>query len=288
MRLSGFLLCLAVCAGVPAGAQQSSEPSLTYKYVRLVGGFGGNIHQSGTSYMRGVNMRQETRWHRATHGFGSVHASIWNRDLHYRFELDLAAKAYTVTQVDERGLPFDRPHIDAKWKPSGRTYRVHIETIDTGERRTMFGYTARRVIIRKTTVTNPPGDSSEWTTETDSWYIDRPLALRQAPAVTSTSYGGASMPIYEEDDVRVTSEGPKENGWPLARRTRARYGTRPFGAYLYERIIEISERPVDPALFLPPPDFKRVSQLPAAQTDYQYPFSLRVRLNWLMLTDYGL
>ena len=64
----------------------------------------------------------------------------------------------------------------------------------------------------------------------------------------------------------------------------------------------MSERPLDPALFLPPRDFKRVPELPPSiyappelkavtewpseRLDYHYPFSLRVRLHWLMLTDW--
>src|SRR5450759_4155367 len=41
MRLSRFLLSLAVFSGVPAGAQQSSEPkSLMYTTVHLDGDFG--------------------------------------------------------------------------------------------------------------------------------------------------------------------------------------------------------------------------------------------------------
>jgi len=288
-----------VFAAVPAGAQQSSEPSLKYKIVELNGGFGGLVSHSQTVYIGGVNERQEMPWP-GRDGSESPHATIWNRDLHRKFELDLAAKVYTVTKVDENGLPLDRPHTHAKWEPSGRTQRIHIETIDTGKRRTMFGYTARRVITRETSVTNPPGDSSERIFETDGWYIDPPLWPRLAPAVHGISARDADTMrksddgnwIWQKDDVRVTYQGPRETGLPLALRARSQSGQKSTGFYHYERVIDVSERPVDPALFLPPPDFKRLQPtgppVAVVRGAYQYPFSLRVRLNWLILADYGL
>jgi len=299
MRLSRFLLSLAVFSGVPAGAQQSSEPkSLMYTTVHLDGDFGGEVFAAQTRYIRGRNERFEGRVQRGD-SCGPLHAYISNHDLKYRFDLDFATKTYVAVPIDDRGQPVTHPGPVAS-EPSGRTQRIQVQTIDTGKRRTMFGYAARRVIIRQTTVINPPGDSSEQTLETVGWYID--LALEPRPSsqrcVSYVGYGGSmrkaddGTDILQIDDVRVTCEGPVESGFPLARKT----------AHDYERVIEISERPLDPALFLPPWDFKRVQELPPSiyappelkavqhlapePLDYRYPFSLRVRLHWLMLRDW--
>jgi hypothetical protein len=148
-----------------------------------------------------------------------------------------------------------------------------VETVDTGKRRKMFGYMARKVITRQTTTINPPGDSSQMTMETDGWYIDLPAWLRSPHAgVQYVGYGGNEG---QDDDLRVTHDGPNETGLPIALKRGPDY----------ERVIEMSEHALDPALFRPPADFKRVSQLPSEPLDYQYPFATRLQLHWLMLMD---
>ena len=58
-------------------------------------------------------------------------------------------------------------------KKSGKTRHCHIETIDTGERREMFGYIARHVVTRSRQTRD-----SEFLSEfqMDGWYIDPPTA----------------------------------------------------------------------------------------------------------------
>jgi hypothetical protein len=255
MRFHHSLLGIALLSGLAAHAQQPAEPSFKYTTVRLYGGFGGYVWGGHTRYFQGRNTRMEFR-EGSNDRFGPVHLDISNRDLHYRFQLDLAAKVYTATRIDDRGLPVDPPPTFVEWKPSGRTVHIHVETVDTGKRRKMFGYTARRVITRQTTTINPPGDSSQISMETDGWYIDPPAWLRSPhPSVQYVGYGGNEG---QEDDLRVTHDGPNETGLPIALKRGPDY----------ERVIEMSEHALDPALFRPPADFKRVSQLPPEPLDY--------------------
>lgn len=83
-----------------------------------------------------------------------------------------------------------------EWKPSGRTIHIHVETVDTGKRRKMFGYMARKASrwegLPLWTTINPPGDSSQMSMETDGWYIDPPSWLWSPHAgVQYVGYGGA-------------------------------------------------------------------------------------------------
>jgi hypothetical protein len=136
-----------------------------------------------------------------------------------------------------------------------------------------FGYTARKVITRQTTTINPPGDSSQMSTEAEGWYIDLPAWLRSRHAgVRYVGYGGTEGQI---DDLQLTHDGPNETGLPISLKRGP----------TYERVIEMSERAIDPEMFRPPADFKRVSQLPPEQHDSQYPFTMRLQLNWLLLMD---
>ncbi len=84
--------------------------------------------------------------------------------------MDLDAREYTSYKLNELGLPAGvKPH----WvEPSGGTLSVTIETIDTGERKQMFGFTARHLIIRQKQVPCPKAVSQGNESEQDGWYID--------------------------------------------------------------------------------------------------------------------
>jgi len=83
-----------------------------------------------------------------------LRAYIQNRDLHYSFELEIDKRIYTAFQANEFGSPkWMKPRQTEPQKWSGRTVHTHTETIDTGERRELFRYTARRVNHKKSTDT---------------------------------------------------------------------------------------------------------------------------------------
>jgi hypothetical protein len=166
-----------------------------------------------------ANSRSESR-DGAGDRYGPLRAVIRNGDLHYIFDLDLEAKVYTATQVDDRGLPVDARPEHVAWKPSGRTRRYHIETVDTGERREMFGYTARHAKTRTTLTMDPPGDSTATESEIDGWYIDPPVAwLGLYPKRGGFAYVANSprqrAGVGEQDEVSCTTAGPRETGFQI-------------------------------------------------------------------------
>ena len=90
------------------------------------------------------------------------------------------------------------------------------ETIDTGERKEMFGYTARRVIIRTTYRYSPDDDAGSRDSEADGWYIDPPAAWRalhppiRGHAILQIAVGGRTdTPVF-------TDVGPRETGFSAA------------------------------------------------------------------------
>ena len=125
-------------------------PSLRFTTVRL----SGDMPTTRTEYICGLNMRSESRscsGHSATtpptnvrYEYGPLRAYIHNRDLHYRFELEIEKRIYTAFQVNEYGSPkWMKPRQTEPQKRSGRTVHTHTETIDAGERWEFFHYTAR-------------------------------------------------------------------------------------------------------------------------------------------------
>jgi len=249
------------------------EPSLRYTTVRLFCGIPG-IH---IEYISGRNRRYEYRNSQGDR-YGPLCAGILNLDLHYAFDLDLEARIHSETRINDSGFVLDPAPRQIEWKPSGRTRHYHIETVDMGRRREMFGHTARRVETRTTEKVEPQGDSHK--TETDGWYIDPPAAwLRLYPQRTGFgSYYAAIGKLAERDDVGFTRSGAQETGFPLIfeRRRDGRLEHR-------DKVIEFSEEALDPGLFLPPEDFKRVPQLPSGPCVQRYSLGMRMRLRWLML-----
>ncbi|HLK50232.1 MAG TPA: hypothetical protein VKT49_18945 [Bryobacteraceae bacterium] len=273
------------------------DPSLRYITAR----FHGDIPFSRTEYILGRNSRSEYR--DATgycdgdpnapgaiqYRYGPQRALIHNRDLHHTFHLDLEAGVYTMYPLVEFEMP--RVHKRARPAPrrSGPTLRVHTQTTDTGERREIFGYPARRVIARVTKTLEGTTNPDE--TEVDGWYINPPAAWlllhppRHHHAILLSSRDGKfPTPVF-------TDEGPPENGFPLilVRTHRsslpdAAGNIRSYTNVSREEVTEISEEPLDHDLFTPPRHFRRVKRLPGERpVPWRVRLRSRLRLRWLNL-----
>ena len=269
-----------------------TNPSLRFTVVSLFG----DMPTTRTEYICGPNTRNE---HRSCSGhstdnppinvryeYGPLRAHIFNRDLGYRFELEPATRVYTAFRVNEYGSPaWNKPRM-GELKRSGRTVHSHTDIIDTGERKEMFGYAARRVITRN----RRTGDSQLLTeSERDGWYIDPPAAWLNLhpppkPGVFHVLCAGG-----ERDDYKFTQTGKRETGFAiLTTRTHKSFfqdetgNSRVDESVHREEVSEFSEAPLEPDLFVPPLDFKRVPQLLEGT---RFPLAYRIRFRWEMLKD---
>ena len=263
------------------------EPSLRYVIVNVYR----ETHNSRTEYILGRNSRSEYRLSQTFRERGPnqpgaawlntvpLRALIQNRQLHSQFHLDLDARLYTTLHLPEYRTPTSSTTRAPIHRPSGRTIHVRTETIDTGERRKMFGYTARRVIIRTTHRVTPEDDAHSGEAEADCWYIDPPAAWRalHPPGRAIFHHSGDVTPVF-------TDVGPRENGFPLLVRktdhSRFRDAEGKIRIHTSEdrdEVTELSEEGLDPDLFVPSRDFRRVSRLPGERA---IPFALRVRIGW--------
>jgi hypothetical protein len=266
------------------------EPGLRYEIVSIHG----EMRNSRTEYILGRNSRSESRdcsgyqpGAVTRYKYGPLRAYIQNRDLHYCFQLDLASGVYTASRVDEYGSPnWFKPAITKRH--SGRTLHVHMQTIDTGERREMYGRTARRVITRSTQRISPASACGLTDTEVDGWYIDPPAAWLTLYPSQPGSYS-ILLVNGQFDDPVFTHDGPREMGFPisLTRTHRPNFtdadgNVRDHTSVAREEVTEFSEECLANDLFVPPKNFHRVLQLPG---DAPLPFALRMRLGWEKLRD---
>lgn len=227
---------------------------------------------TGTQYILGRNTRFES----------DSGGRITNHDLHLGFELDFANRTYTAFPANRFGSPkWSRSVRTKPLKKSGRTTHYHFETIDTGERKEWFGYTARHVIT-KTTTTRDSELSGE--SEDDGWYIDPPAAWLlfsppPKPGTFSRLVAGSEI-----DDCKATFVGERETGFAVLvkRRSKSFHRMRTGEMKIFEdfhedEVTEFSESPLERSLFVPPPGFKRVAWL---RSSMRYRLLYRIRLRW--------
>lgn len=213
------------------------------------------------------------------------------------FALDLGAKTFAPTNMGQRLTPEQRKVLDDRRQQHrlegtpNPTVRHRIVTTDTGERKQTFGYEARHVITTHT-VTPAPGAENITGSEsiTDGWYIDLdttlPCDLQHdwAQPKEGTTYSSARLSTQTKGPdgtviasssspanlVEMTYVGKPETGLgvqvKMTRKGRHPYpfATSELREYLTtneSEVLELSNEPLDPALFEIPSDFRRIERV---------------------------
>ena len=184
------------------------------------------------------------RWESDSNPF----VQIFNSERGSSYSVDVAARQYVES----------REHVEpllvlALWirRPprlleSGKTVNTYYQSIDTGETRAMFGQTAHHWILRERTVAEPGACTAvSRDMERDGWYL-----ARRSQDRTSTYHLHALEAC--RDNVVVHGEKP-DPGFAVFETERIE------GKFARTReVIELSDQPLDKALFLPPSNFARV------------------------------
>jgi hypothetical protein len=126
---------------------------------------------------------------------------------------------------------------------------ITVNTVDTGERRDMFGFTARH--LKRTTMMQSSPEAcnpGQMKVETDGWYINLEYGL-SCPANRPPQTGRSSAAGGCRDRYVYKTTGPATLGYPLME-TTTMYGA--DGAAMYtatKEVIELSRQTLDAALF---------------------------------------
>ncbi len=248
MRWLLFLLCL-VSFLLPARADQKTVTKLTIEGRESI----------STHYVQGRNMRWEGS--QASDALGHRKATIFNFDRRSQYVLDVEAKEY----VESRGPDF--LSTLAMWirrpprvRDSGKIVDLHVETVDTGERRQIFGHTARHLLTRERHVAQAGACSGNSEVDTDGWYVS---LQRGTPRYEASLEALDGHPCGDKIVVHGTKVA---KGFPILETSTDKFAASagspaPLWSTTRE-VIEVSEEPLDQKLFEPPRDFKRVDSLP--------------------------
>lgn len=246
-RLALMLLCVATAAAeVRADVKIKSRQTMQ-----------GQSYENAT-YIKGKRSRTEM--------MGGQSITIQQCDLRRDIQIMPAMKAYTINPYDTGAAP-NAPASGTtrtvERTPGGLVTSI-ITTKDTGERRQMFGYTARHLII--TVVMNSSPDSCnpvDMKMETDGWYIDAAFQL-DCDAERSGRYYNPQQAGGCRDRFEMKQVGTAKRGYPLWEKTTMfdKDGRESFSTV--NEVIELSQATLDASLFEAPADYREVKDFSAS------------------------
>jgi hypothetical protein len=206
--------------------------------------------------------------------YGPRLARIVRCDLGQAFELNLDTQEYTSAPYPPKPLTPEELKargLDTRIRQSATpTIRMEIKTTDTGERKEIFGRTARHIITTTTQTPLAGSHSSPQESVTDGWYVDFDQQLSCDSKRSETgggsifgyvSVGNGKVPMEKPEFVTI---GNRETGFPLDLiQTSKSPSNLPDGTVnrFETHVTQFEEGPLDPALFEIPPGFKHVDHI---------------------------
>jgi hypothetical protein len=240
-------LLVAVCAA-------AASADIKIKSKSSFGGGQGQTAES-TTYIKGKRQRSESP--------GGM-ASIMQCDLRRNVQLNSSNKTYMVSPFD--GGADAQPGATTAPAQGGaaepvRTGGVVTTTMtitDTGERKQMFGYTARRIKTSMVTESSPDAcNKTKSRFDSDGWYIDLAVAFdcydSAATAYTRQSASGGCR-----DQYRTKRVGTAKMGHPVQVTTTIYDEAGNPSMTMTQEVVEISQATLDAALFDVPADYRLV------------------------------
>lgn len=212
----------------------------------------------GTTFIKGKRQRSEQN----AGGFETV--SLTQCDLRRFVTMNPQANTFVVTSF-ETNEPTTKTVSDSsngsndKVVRAGGTITTTYTVKDTGERKQMFGYTARHLIITMESVSSPdactPYNSKM---QTDGWYIDAEFALNCDFGYGSRGYGAAKSDGCRDKYVSKQI-GTAKRGYPVYEKMTMFDKDGKETYTMVSEVIELSKATLDAALFEVPKNYREVT-----------------------------
>ena len=227
-----------------------------YKIKQTTSISGQNI--TSTVYVKGSRKRSESS---GIMGMGSDVATIEQCDLKRTVQINDKKKLYFIE-------PFaaEEPTAAASVKPGvtrpgnvtrGGTITMTTSINDTGERKQMFGLTARHIKTSMTAQSSPDACSkSDLSIETDGWYVDLPMFSCPVTAPRD-SLGYTREPKQGcQDRTIIKTSGGGKLGFPLQLTTTMKSGDGDGMAFSQTlETVEFTRSTLEDTLFELPPNY---------------------------------
>lgn len=240
------IFCLVLLSGVASADTK----------VKIRQTSGGQTYENAT-YIKGKRQRSETN--------GGQMINVTQCDLRRNITIMPQTKTYMIQPYDQPSAttattsPGNRPATQPAPVTKGGVVTSTVTTRDTGERKQMFGYTARHIITTMVMESSPDACSPMKTKmEIDGWYIDAAFALDCDLGRTHTPYRPPQAAGGCQDRYETKQIGTAKKGFAVWEKTTM-FG--PNGAESFSTInevIEFSQATLDPSLFDVPEGYREV------------------------------
>jgi len=252
MRIKGLRAVLAAAAVFCCAAAASADVKV--KTRNSFGGPGGQSTES-TVYIKGKRQRMD--------GQGGM-ASITQCDLRRSLNLNSMTKTYTVSpfdQADEGAREAQPAAAAGPGQPArrGGVVTTTYTTTDTGERKQMFGFTARRIKTSMVTESSPDAcQPVKSRMDIDGWYIDLAVEFDCGDRAGG-GYVPSAQPGGCRDQHRMKQVGGAKLGYPVMVTTTMFDDAGRPSYTMTQEVLEISKATLDAALFDVPADYRQVN-----------------------------
>ena len=250
LRIAILIACLSM---LPATASADTK-------VKSRQTSGGQTYEN-TSYIKGKRQRSETN--------NGQMIMIQQCDLRRNIQIMTPAKVYMIQPYDQPSTGSTTPNTATTTSEPGAVKKggvvtSTVTTKDTGERKQMFGYTARHLITTMEMKSSPDACSTVNTKmQIDGWYIDAAFALDCDSSGAYSNYrppaSGGCRDRYETKTI-----GLAKKGYPVWEKMTM-FG--PDGSESFSstnEVVEFSQATLDPSLFDIPEGYREVKDFASA------------------------
>ncbi|HEU4431925.1 MAG TPA: hypothetical protein VFR51_00925 [Pyrinomonadaceae bacterium] len=266
MKLTIAAVLLVVCAGgwgvsnsqTPKPTTQTpNKPTTNDVKIRQRMTTGGATGVETLLYIKGQRMRSEMP---GAMGF----TTIMQCDLKRTLTINEKNKTYLIVSTDGTGTPGSvstgegdgggvppnaQPQTTTtQQQPRGGIVNITNTITDTGERKQMFGFTARHIKTSMVKTASPEACDKDAKVETDGWYIDFQYSFDCS--TNTQKYQPPTRPPQPgcKDEVHSKTIGTAKLGFPLHVTTTV-YQPDGRTSTMTQEVIELSREPLAASLF---------------------------------------
>ena len=246
---SASLLFVAVyaTAGLVANSQTPANKTPTTTDVKIRQRMGPGMET--VLYIKGPRMRSEMAG-----DFGMT--TILQCDLKRTLTINEKTKTYMITPTDGSNTSAIggadgggiNPSVTTSTPQRGGVVNITQTITDTGERREMFGFTARRIKTSLVKTASPDACDKDQKIETDGWYIDFQYQFECPGQVQKYQPTARPQRPGCQDEVRIKTIGSAKLGFPVLVTTTI-YEPDGRTTTTTQEVLELSRGPLSATLF---------------------------------------
>lgn len=256
--LAGLLLIFYSLSGHVTNSQTPNKSAGNDIKIRQRMSTGGASAAESLLYIKGQRMRTEMP---GNMGF----TTILQCDLKRTLTINENAKTYMISSTDGSATPGSvstgegdgggaippgqrPPTAQQQAPPRGGLVNITNTITDTGERKEMFGFTARRIKTSMVKTASPEACDKDQKVETDGWYIDFQFAFDCSTQTQKYQPHVRPQQPGCKDEIRTKNIGTAKLGFPVLVTTTL-YQPDGRSTSMTQEVLELSREPLAASLF---------------------------------------